>query len=45
MSVIPALGRLRQEDFKFKTSLGYIARWCLTEMKKDSIILSRRKNT
>jgi hypothetical protein len=25
-SVIPALGRLRQEDYKFKTSLGDIAR-------------------
>jgi hypothetical protein len=24
MSVIPALGRLRQEDSKFKVSLGYI---------------------
>jgi hypothetical protein len=26
MPVIPTLGRLRQEDHKFKASLGYIAR-------------------
>jgi hypothetical protein len=25
-SIIPALGRFRQEDGKFKASLGYIAR-------------------
>jgi hypothetical protein len=25
MPVIPALGRLRQEDLKFEASLGYIA--------------------
>jgi hypothetical protein len=26
MPVIPALGRLRQDDYKFPASLGYIAR-------------------
>jgi hypothetical protein len=34
MPVIPALLRLRQEDHKFKTSLGYIARPCLEKKKK-----------
>jgi hypothetical protein len=27
LPVIPALGRLRQEDHKFETSLGYIESW------------------
>jgi hypothetical protein len=27
--VIPALGRLRQEDYKFQVGLGYIVRSCL----------------
>jgi hypothetical protein len=29
MPVIPALGKLRQKDFKFNTSLGNIERACL----------------
>jgi hypothetical protein len=29
MPIVPILGRLRQEVFKFQTSLGYIARPCL----------------
>jgi hypothetical protein len=28
-SVIPDLRKLRQENFEFKTSMGYIARLCL----------------
>jgi hypothetical protein len=28
MLVIPALGRLKQEEFKFKANLGYILRPC-----------------
>jgi hypothetical protein len=34
MPVIPALGRPRQEDLKFKGSLGYIARPYLKKRKK-----------
>jgi hypothetical protein len=30
---IPAFGRLRQEDCKFKTSVGYRARPCLKKIK------------
>jgi hypothetical protein len=35
MSVIPALGRLRQLDCEFKVSLGYIGRSCLKERKRE----------
>jgi hypothetical protein len=34
MPVFPALERLRQEDHKFETSLGYRARHCLRKKKK-----------
>jgi hypothetical protein len=30
--VIPALRKLRQEDFKFKVTLGYIVRPCLKKL-------------
>jgi hypothetical protein len=31
LSIIPAPGRLRQEDLKFKANLVYIGRPCLKE--------------
>jgi hypothetical protein len=34
-TVIPVLGRLRQEDGEFKVSLGYIARLCLKKTNKQ----------
>jgi hypothetical protein len=43
MPVIPALGRLRQEDQKLWASLSYIARTCLRKRKVQSQILAPRK--
>jgi hypothetical protein len=33
MPVIPALGRLRQEDYELETTVDYIARSCLKKEK------------
>jgi hypothetical protein len=38
-SVIPAFGRVRQEDYEFEASVGYIMRPCLKIKKKQ-----KRKN-
>jgi hypothetical protein len=35
--IISALGRLRQEDKKFETSLSYIERPCLKNKKQNKI--------
>jgi hypothetical protein len=32
--VFPALGRLRQDDHEFETTLDYVARPCLKKKKK-----------
>jgi hypothetical protein len=34
-TVIPALGRLRREDYKFEVSLGYIVKPCLKKTIKE----------
>jgi hypothetical protein len=36
-TVIPALGRLRQEDPKFKAHLGYLGRPCLEKKDKGDV--------
>jgi hypothetical protein len=35
--VIPALGRLRQEDIEFQASLDCIARLCLKQQQKQKM--------
>jgi hypothetical protein len=37
MPAVPALRRLRQEDHKFKASLGYIARLYLKKTKAKAL--------
>jgi hypothetical protein len=34
-SLIPAIGKLRQEGHNFKANLGYIMRTCLKRKKKN----------
>jgi hypothetical protein len=41
MPDIPAFGRLRQEDLKFKASLSYIVRPCLKQREKKK----KKKNS
>jgi hypothetical protein len=36
--MIPAFGRLRREDLRFKVNLDYIVRSCLREKKKSKIL-------
>jgi hypothetical protein len=36
-AIILALGRLRQKNFEFKTSLGYTVRSCLEGEKKRKL--------
>jgi hypothetical protein len=33
MPIMPALWRVRQKDYEFKASLGYMARSCLKQPK------------
>jgi hypothetical protein len=33
----PVLSRLRQEDCKYKVTLGYIERWCLKKLKNKNL--------
>jgi hypothetical protein len=37
--VIPALRKLRQEDYKFEASLGYIVKPCLKKKKSSFIFI------
>jgi hypothetical protein len=42
MTVIPALGRLRQDDHEVKDSLVYIVRPCLKKKKDNSFQIQKR---
>lgn len=37
MLIIPALGDLKEEDWRLRVSLGYIVRSCLIEKKKTVV--------
>jgi hypothetical protein len=37
MPVIPAPGKLRQEDVEFKANLGYVTRPCQTKTKRKCL--------
>jgi hypothetical protein len=42
-TVIPALGKLRQEDYEFEASLVYIVKLCLKKKKKKEKEKERKK--
>jgi hypothetical protein len=41
--VIPAFGRLRQEDLEFKANVGYIVSPCLKKPKKKNPKAEKRR--
>ena len=49
MSILPALGRLRQKDFKFEGNLGYMSpcliKDCAAWRKKKKMILKEVRKT
>jgi hypothetical protein len=44
MPVIPVLCRLRQDDLKFKASLGYVDRTCLKKKRKNWVLVTHSCN-
>jgi hypothetical protein len=45
MSVIPALGRLRQEDYEFEDNLDHIASSSLPELHRETLSQQTNKQT